>query len=137
MIENRSVLHFERYVVSKIDFEMNESFSEKDSIRLAFDFDSNMVVDENSMIIELSAVVFPNAIKNDFPFEMKVGMKGYFSIDSSELQGKIELFESNAIAIMFPYLRSLISTFTANANIAPVLLPAMNINEYLRKKNSN
>ena len=49
-------------------------------------------------------------------------------------ESDIKKFESNAIAIMFPYLRAIISTYTVNANVAPVLLPAMNINEYFRKK---
>ena len=42
-----------------------------------------------------------------------------------------------AIAILFPYLRAIVSTYTANANVVPVILPAMNINAYMRKKYQN
>lgn len=63
---------------------------------------------------------------------MEVVLKGYFRVKG--IQNDIKLFEKNAIAIMFPYLRAIVSTYTANANVAPVLLPAMNINEYFRKK---
>ena len=49
---------------------------------------------------------------------------------------KIKDFEANAIAILFPYIRAIISTYTANANVAPVIIPPMNINVYLRKKYS-
>ena len=49
---------------------------------------------------------------------------------------KIKGFEANAIAILFPYIRAIISTYTANANVAPVIIPPMNINVYLRKKYS-
>lgn len=51
-----------------------------------------------------------------------------------DAQSDIKFFEKNAIAILFPYLRAIVSTYTVNANVAPILLPAMNINEYLRKK---
>lgn len=43
--------------------------------------------------------------------------------------------EANAIAILFPYIRAIVSTYTAHANIVPVILPPMNINAYLKKKN--
>lgn len=48
---------------------------------------------------------------------------------------KLQNFETNAIAILFPYMRAIISTYTANANLAPVILPPMNINAYLKRKN--
>lgn len=66
------------------------------------------------------------------PFEMEVILKGYFGVENA--QSDIKFFEKNAIAILFPYLRAIVSTYTVNANVAPILLPAMNINEYLRKK---
>ena len=47
---------------------------------------------------------------------------------------KIRDFEANAIAILFPYMRAIISTYTANANVAPVIIPPMNINAYLKEK---
>lgn len=64
---------------------------------------------------------------------MKVTIKGYFSIDAEEAHIDVRMFEQNAIAILFPYLGAIVSTYTANANVAPVILPAMNINVYMRK----
>lgn len=64
---------------------------------------------------------------------MKVTIKGYFSIDAEEAHIDVRMFEQNAIAILFPYLGAIVSIYTANANVAPVILPAMNINVYMRK----
>ena len=41
--------------------------------------------------------------------------------------GQQVLIERNAVAIMFPYLRSYISTITTQPGMAPVVLPPMNI----------
>lgn len=133
MSENRSVLKFERYIVKKIVFETNENYINKnEEIELPFEFDTNTIIKDDKMEIELGTTIFQNAEENDYPFEMEVKLKGYFGVENA--QSDIKFFEKNAIAILFPYLRALVSTYTVNANVAPILLPAMNINEYLRKK---
>ena len=45
----------------------------------------------------------------------------------STQQENIDFFEKNAIAILFPYIRSYISILTTQPGMSPVLLPAMNI----------
>ena len=42
----------------------------------------------------------------------------------------VDMFK-NAIAILYPYVRALISTYTANANINPLILPAINVNKLI------
>ncbi|WP_083599506.1 protein-export chaperone SecB [Caloranaerobacter azorensis] len=36
--------------------------------------------------------------------------------------------------MLFPYLRSLITTITANAGVKPIILPPININALLEEK---
>ena len=45
--------------------------------------------------------------------------------------------ERNAIAILFPYIRSYISTITTQPGMAPILLPAMNIVAMLNDQKKN
>ena len=85
----------------------------------------------------MSSIIFPNAVTQNYPFEMEVVLKGFFSIDSADSNVDISFFKTNAVAILFPYLRAIVSSYTANANIAPVIFPAMNINEYIRTKYQN
>lgn len=133
MSDNKSVLRFEKYIVDKVYYKTNENcMKEAEEIDLPFDFETKTEYENNQMVIELGATIFQNAEENNYPFEMEVVLKGYFRVKG--IQNDIKLFEKNAIAIMFPYLRAIVSTYTANANVAPVLLPAMNINEYFRKK---
>lgn len=131
---NRSVLRFHNYIVKEVLYHMNEEFNGDSNIELDFSFDNDIKVEDNGrrMEVELTAHIFKEAYKNNYPFEMKVSLKGFFEIDS--LQTDVRVFESNALAILFPYIRALVSTYTANANLAPVILPAMNINAFLKKK---
>lgn len=139
MNSNKSVLRFEKYIVKEISYFANEMCLENEEIELDFDFDTNMNFDsiQKKLEIELSADIFKDSVKSNYPFEMRVSIKGYFSIDTENSNVDIRMFEQNAIAILFPYLRAIVSTYTANANVAPVLLPAMNINAYIRKKYQN
>lgn len=38
-----------------------------------------------------------------------------------------EFFYGNSIAILFPYIRSMVSTITLQANIQPLILPILNL----------
>ncbi len=38
-----------------------------------------------------------------------------------------EFFYGNSIAILFPYIRSMVSTITLQANVRPLILPTLNL----------
>lgn len=131
----KSVLQFEKYIVKEISYKTNEAYSaDNDDISLDFDFDTHTCFsdDNQKMEVELSTYIFRNAAEHSYPFEMAVTIKGFFSMKTEN--EKIESFEANAIAILFPFIRAIVSTYTANANVAPVILPPMNINAYLKRK---
>lgn len=137
-IQNRSVLRFKNYIVKEIQYKINNKFNdENEKVALDFSFDHGVEYfdEQKCMEVELTVYIFTNAQKNNYPFEMKVSLTGFFEVEARDFD--IRMFESNALAIMFPYLRALVSTYTANANLAPVILPAMNINAYLRNKYKN
>ena len=69
-----------------------------------------------------------NAKENNYPFEMEIEITGYFQIES--VSNEID-FEPNAIAILYPYIRAIASTYTASANINPLILPAINVNKLI------
>lgn len=69
-------------------------------------------------------------------FEMRICLKGIFEVGDKE---NVERFVPNAIAIMFPYLRSQVSLLTAQPNTPTIVLKPININKFLeeskRRKN--
>lgn len=44
---------------------------------------------------------------------------------------KEELTTKNTVAILFPYIRALVSNYTANANVPPLILPPINVSKIL------
>ncbi|MCI8643590.1 MAG: hypothetical protein HFG79_08960 [Lachnospiraceae bacterium] len=137
MVQSKSALIFEKYVVKYINYSINEHFQKEQNLHLDFDFESDVYIseDKNSMTVELKAYIFKNPVDRNYPFEMTVCIKGFFRLEEAE--EKVDMFKRNATAILFPYLRAIVSTYTANANIFPVILPPVNINAFFDKKDNN
>lgn len=128
--EIQSVLRFNNYIVNKIEFYTNDDF-EDDSVSIKFDVNRNIEYiegeDSNALLVTLDVKLFDDAKKNNYPFSMNLSLTGFFEIDDVTAEQRTSLAEVNAVAILFPYVRSIITTFTANANVNPLVLPPINI----------
>lgn len=127
MKEIKSELRFVNYIVDSVEFKNNPNF-EGEETSLDFKPSVEFDVEGNDLLVMLTVGVFNEAEKNDYPFEMKVTVVGYFKLTTDE---NVEKYKANAVAVLFPYVRSIISTYTAAANINPLILPTVNINKML------
>lgn len=130
-MEDKSVFQFKKYIVKSIEFIGNEDYRFNEETELDIEFDHSIEVENNAMEVELSAFIFREANIQECPFKMSVCIKGYFELKTED---DVTKFKINAIAILFPYLRAIISSYTANANIYPIILPSININQYFLNK---
>jgi len=129
-----SSLRFTNYIVENIEFNTNFNFTGKHK-ELDFDIDSQCDIEEDNFILHLGMIIFPNSEKNDYPFTMKIKIIGLFEIEKQEnKKTKGDFIERNSIAILFPYLRALISVYSSNANIGTIILPPINVVKYLEGK---
>lgn len=127
-----SSLKFEAYVVNKVLFKRNENLNENiKEWKLSFDVKNKTQVnkEKNKMKITLNVDIFKE--EENPPFTMDTEIIGMFSLNGDD---DIKTYEANAIAIMYPYLRAIVSTYTASANVVPVILPAINVNAMLKRK---
>lgn len=129
----KSILIFEKYVVDKITFIRNEKCDLTQKPRIQFSISKNIKRIENKMEVTLETKIFENAEDNNYPFEMQVQVTGFFIVENDS---KIN-FEPNAIAILYPYIRAIVSTYTANANVNSLILPAINVNALLEQEKNN
>ncbi len=122
-----SSLVFNNYIVNNVNFKYNEK-SSKESWQLTFEVhnETRYNNEKNRMQIRLSVNIFKGIV--DAPFYMDVTITGDFRLNGEE---DISKYEANAIAIMYPYLRAIVSTYTSSANINPLILPAINVNAML------
>lgn len=127
MKEIKSELRFVNYIVDSVEFKNNPGF-EGEETQLDFKPSVEFDIDDNDLLVLLTVDVFKDAEKNNYPFEMSVSVVGYFKLTTEE---NIEKYKANAVAVLFPYVRSIISTYTAAANVNPLILPTVNINKML------
>lgn len=126
----KSSLIFKDYVVEEVFFKMNLNFKEE-PVELNIDIQKDVNLKDNQMDVKLTVELFKD-IENEsnYPFAMKVVVIGHFMIENNVENIN---FEPNAIAILYPYVRAIISNYTANANVNPVILPAINVVKFLEK----
>lgn len=128
MEKYNSVLKFNRYIVNEIRYKTNKEFKDSNE---GTSVDINIIpkidIKGNDMNITLITNIFNNALENNYPFEMQIDITGNFSTEGDSL----DKFVKNAIAILYPYVRAIVSTYTASANISPLILPAINVNKLI------
>jgi len=124
----KSNLVFENYTVDYINFRTNPGF-EAESVAVNFKLDSKLNTIASEAHVTLLLELFPNAEQNNYPFEMELSITGHFRT----VEDAGDLFRINAISILFPYLRALVTTFTSNCNVSPLILPPINVHNLITR----
>lgn len=131
-----SSMKFINYFVENIEFKNNLNFEEGE-VSIDFDVSPEFLKgdDERDLIVVLDVSVFKDAVQHNYPFEMNVRMVGFFRVEDEN--NEVDKFKPNAVAIMYPYIRAIVTNYTANANVNPLILPVININALIRDKMKN
>ena len=129
MSDKQGAIKFLDYRVSKVEFYLNKT--EKQSNELNVEVSSDKEVDKElkNMLVELNVEI---GDKDESPFFMSICLEGLFELSQDYLDYDINLFYSNALSILYPYVRAIVSTYTAGTNIKPVILPTINIKKMLK-----
>lgn len=131
-----STLRFNDYEVDQMVFIRNHEFndSEDEELELKFNISSEVLLsnDKAKAIVILTCRLFDEDFSgNSFPFFLELTMRGYFDCENVDFEN----FELNSMAILLPYLRSTITSFTAQAGISPVIIPPINVYNLFIKTN--
>lgn len=126
-------ISFDEYRVLEVNYKLNTQFDSDESIMISFELGHDYQIYENGMNVQLGVKVFNDSENNGYPFEMNVNIEGIFSFEGN-VEG--EKFLANALAILYPYIRAIISSYTSLANIPPLTLPTINIQQYLKDSKS-
>ena len=128
----KSILKFNEYFVDKIEFTRNENCQSND-FELDLDIKKNVSYDKDTKIgnVQLDVSIFSEPYENNYPFSLKILITGIFTIDCDDAELLENLLNKNTVSILFPYIRALITTYTANANVDPLILPPINVNNLI------
>lgn len=131
--ENVAVIQFIGYRVTNILYNCDPSFEiPQGEVSYKFNFSKSLAILSDTEVREnVCANIFYCTTDNieEAPFRITVEIAGRFRCDN---EWKPEL-EPNVLAIMFPYLRSIISTITCNSGREPIILPTINIASLFEK----
>lgn len=131
MEKYNSVLKFNNYIVNEIKYKTNKEFKGSDEgTTININIVPKIDIKDNNMSITLITNIFSNALENNYPFEMQIDITGDFSTEGDSP----DKFVRNAIAILYPYVRAIVSTYTSSANISPLILPAINVNKLIENQ---
>lgn len=73
-----------------------------------------------------------NSEQNPFPIDITAHLSATFTFSEDSSEEQIENFlQLPAVQIIYPHLRSLISSITASAYLQPLLLPLINPNIFI------
>ncbi len=132
-----AVIEFKEYHVNKMLFNYKSKKDRHDLKKIAVSpiFNVNIEdLNESQTAIQLSM-----ELGSDSPFDLSVTVEGVFEYhkeDDKSSFGKEHILSNNAVAILFPYLRSTVSILTnLTNNLPPLNLPTMNIVEMMEKQN--
>ena len=128
-----TVMNFLGYSVNKMLLEQKEPVvqNKQTKIEVKQHFNVRYNVQDNK-----ANVILSYNVDKDAPFKLDVELVGHFSFNVDEDAGNRGFnyyLQTNAVAIMFPYLRQVLTTLTALTNtMTPVILPTINIAELLK-----
>lgn len=119
--EIESVLVMKDLHVEEASFSQSRPVTSK-KVELAVRHSTSQLDDENRVEIKFGLRV-TNETQD---FEAKVNFLAIFEVDGDE-QFKKAMFTENAVAIIFPFVRSYIVQLTAAPGMEPIVLPPLNI----------
>lgn len=134
----KAVLQFLDYHVLESCYRYNP-FSDEDSFELSPEFDYAIKLDKDNpsdALVELGITIGDEHI-TELPLYVRGRIVGRFELKTDSTLSKDDIsnfLQVNAVAILYPYLRSLISDVTSKGSEAPVILPTINVVEMMKKK---
>ncbi len=127
-------IQFQQYHVTKVDFKYNPFYEGEDSLIPYFDYTVEPRT-EGHLWVTLNLTVGDASLKDSSIF-VSASLAGLFELlsdetDDSGLSNDVTRYKANFIAILYPYLRSLVSDITSKGTLSPLILPTMNVVAYI------
>jgi len=126
-MSQKAAFQLEKYLFNKVNIDLEN----KENQDMQVDFNpSGVFHQENSQYdLKFTFKVFSGGKGPEKPYVL-IECIGIFKFEEvSSVDDIPPFFYRNAIAILFPYLRAFVSMVTLQANVAPVVLPTLNLSD--------
>lgn len=124
--------------VQKVEFTRLDTYKDDDE-SLHFSLRPDIKISDDNKKCKCSMEVQINNKQNE-SLDIKIIITAIFDLinfDDLKDDKKHNLISKNTLAILFPYLRSFITTITSQSGIRPIILPVININTLIDSQPDN
>lgn len=119
--------------VNEIEFKFNGAIQPGTQFHITPKIESKLGQNKNDLFVNLSVRINED-ISSPVPFNLNVVMFGHFV---AEKEAEQKVYAEEAIETLYPFLRAAVSSFTANCNIPPYVLPLINSAVSSKDKNGD
>ncbi|MEJ9331087.1 protein-export chaperone SecB [Bacillus licheniformis] len=133
------IITFNGFKLDKMNYERSQN-NGQDDMNLSPKFMIYRIQsEENSSDFNIVLGIKIGEEDSELPFEAEVIVRGFFTFTSDEITDyEIEDIQRftliNGSAILFPYLRSILTDITSKSNHNPVILPTINFTKFIQSK---
>lgn len=131
------------YRVNELDFKFNESVKPNTAFQIKPKIECKLAKKEETLFVNLTLKINED-ISSPVPFSLRVMLAGTFKTSDGT---PLEIIDqktqvSEVFAILYPYLRAIVSSVTVNLNIPAYILPSVDPEQLIEgdpegKKNGN
>lgn len=131
-------IKFKDYYVEKFEYNENENYIEQSSSSLEVETSPSVdIVFKEDFILIVFEDKIGNVENENCPFTVNIKLKAFFEykVEKNEQDKELlnTLISQNAIAIVYPYIRSLVADITQRSNRFPsFILPTINVAKLMK-----
>ena len=126
MAEKVAQFRFVNYRITESAIQIDPEREPNDELEVNFEQTIGVHETENRMRLLLNTTI----TDKDSVLSMAVKAEGFFEFDSElDEEMKDDFFNTNAPAILFPYIRAYISTLSTLSGLKPIILPTLNLSQ--------
>jgi len=141
-MQNRTVtskaINLERFFVNKASFIRNESNDPtKEKIQIAPNFYRKISKNADDVFTVIMGITIERDNEGEpLPFTVYAEIGGIFKLFGVTPEEQNTALQANVSAILFPYLRSTVSTVMALSGVKPIVLPVINVDKLFSEESA-
>lgn len=130
---SKATLRFLGYELEQIIFNRNSNYDSSTGSNILPKINANIIYKDEKKTEANIIVGIKYEAEENLPFTLELILRGFFVFEEKDQK----IVFQNGTAIMYPYIRSIITDITSKTNYSPLILPTMNFYEVLYKNIEN
>lgn len=138
-MEQDTTMRLLRYNIENIIFNLNTEFNFGENSNVGFLQNISRLIekiDDKTFKVSVKYEILEDSNNQECksPFTISVIVAAVFELNNWESKEFDEIVKINTVAILYPFIRSIVANITSNANIPAFVMPVVNVAALLQEK---